>query len=225
MESQSHPDPSLDGVIFDLDGTLVDSLKTTFDAFNHGFRLCGIREHTPHEIMAHFGKGEDHIFLAMIPDPARAKAAYEASIEYTRKNSGVMPLHDGVDELLNFLSQKKVPISIVTGRSWNTTEIILKHHGLLDRLVTVIAHDHVSQSKPSPEGIELALKRMKLAPEQAIYIGDTHVDIRAAKRAGTLSMAVTYDTLADRAALQAESPDLWASHAREVIAHLEQRIR
>ena len=204
------------GVVFDLDGTLVDSLKTTFDAFNHGIVLCGGRAHTPDEIMQYFGPGEREIF-AQIVGPERAVEAYAACRRYLDEHIEDVPLHDGVDAMLDELSGRRVPISIVTGRSWNTTEVILRHHGILNRFVTVIANDHVPLPKPSPHGIQLALQRMAFRPEEISYIGDSAVDVQAAHSAGARSVAALWDRLASREALAQHFPHHWASHPSELL--------
>jgi HAD superfamily hydrolase (TIGR01549 family) len=204
------------GVVFDLDGTLVDSLKTTFDAFNHGIVLCGGRVHTPDEIMAYFGPGEGEIF-AQIVGRERAKEAYAACRRYLDEHIADVPLHDGVEEMLEELQDRRIPISIVTGRSWNTTEVILKHHGILDRFVTVIANDHVPLPKPAPNGIQLALERMAFRPEDIAYVGDSVVDIQASRSAGARSVAALWDRLASREALANHDPHHWASHPSELL--------
>lgn len=207
----------ISGVIFDLDGTLVDSLSATFDGFNHGIVSQGGKALTPKEIMKYFGPGEGEIF-AQIVGRDKAKAAYAEALQYLDRNLGRVPLHQGVPELLDQLAQSNIPVSIVTGRSWNTTEMILQHHGLLDRFVTVIANDHVGSPKPSPEGIQLALQRMKLVPERAIYVGDTWVDIRAAHSAGVGAVAALWDLMADRSLMEAHTPHHWAENPEHVWA-------
>jgi len=204
------------GIVFDLDGTLVDSLKTTFDAFNYGIQKCGGREHRPEEIMAYFGPGEEQIF-AQIVGPEKAPEAYLACRQYLDQHIEDVPLHQGVSELLEELRNRKVPVSIVTGRSWNTTEVILKHHGLLDHFVTVIANDHVPEPKPAPHGIQLALKRMTLSPQDAIYVGDSGVDIQASRSAGSRSVAALWDLMASRDHLARFDPHHWATHPMELL--------
>jgi len=203
------------GILFDLDGTLVDSLQMTFDAFNHGLRSVGAPVRTPEEVMAHFGPGEDEIFTKLTT-PTLAAAAYEASIAYTDQNMGRTPLHAGVAEMLARFRSAGIPMSVVTGRSWKTTEIILRHHGLLDAFVTIVAHDHVNSSKPSPEGLELALSRMNLKPTDACYVGDTPMDMLAARRAGMEGIAALWDRLASRENLEKQQPRHWAQVPAEV---------
>lgn len=203
------------GVVFDLDGTLVDSLKTTFEAFNHGIVTLGGKTHTPQEIMKYFGPGEGQIFARILGEE-HADRAYQLCREYLDQNLHNVPFHDGVPEMLEAIKSAGLPVSIVTGRSWNTTEVILKHHRMLDRFVTVIANDHVGSPKPSPEGIALALTRMKLAAENSVYVGDSWVDTRAARLAGSHAIAALWDLMANREEIAPHDPHVWASHPREI---------
>lgn len=205
----------LRGIVFDLDGTLIDSLALTFDAFNHGILSQGGKRHTPQEIMKYFGTGEDRIFAAILGED-KAAPAYDACRIYQDENLHKMPLHHGTGELLETLKSTGVPISIFTGRSWTTTEMILKHHRLLDRFVTVVANDHVGLPKPSPEGLHLALSRMKLSPEEVFFVGDSPADMMAARTAGARGVAALWDLLADRVLMEPYEPHHWAKSPAEV---------
>lgn len=200
---------SLKGIVFDLDGTLVDSLATTIDAFNYGIKQLGGRKHTPEEIVAYFGPGEGEIFSRILGKD-KAQGAYDAARAYLDAHMGKCPLFEGVPELLENLKSSGVPISIFTGRSWDTTELILKHHRLLDRFITVVANDHVSMPKPSPEGLYLAVSKMKLKPEDVLFVGDSPVDMHAARVGGATGVAALWDLMAKRDQLEPTEPKHWA---------------
>ena len=204
------------GIVFDLDGTLVDSLSVTIAAFNAGFVSQGGKRHTPQEVLSYFGQGEGDIFSRVV-GPERSAAAYEVCRQYLDDHIDDVPLHLGVPELLNEVDLLQIPVSIFTGRSWQTTEMILKHHGILDRFLTVVASDHVGSSKPSPEGLLLALKRMKLEPAEVLMVGDSPLDIRAAHRAGAQGVAALWDLQADRKRLEIERPHHWSEKPGRVI--------
>jgi pyrophosphatase PpaX len=208
------------GIVFDLDGTLVDSLSVTFDAFNHGIMKMGGRKHTPSEIMAYFGPGEGEIF-ARIVGKHNAEAAYEACRNYTDEHLGQVPLHAGVPELLEKLKSKGIPISIFTGRSWVTTEMILKHHRLLDRFITIVSNDHVNCPKPSPEGLHLALTRMKVEPTAALYVGDSPMDMIASQRAGSRGIGALWDLQAERHLLEQHDPYHLAQKPNDILEVME----
>lgn len=218
-----HRKTQLKGIVFDLDGTLVDSLATTFHAFNHAFETLGSPKRTPEQIMAHFGLGELQIFEKLVGSEHAAQA-YQLAKEYLDQNLSRVPLHAGVGELLEQLRSLDVPLSIFTGRGWETTEIILRHHGLLDRFVTIIAHEHVSAPKPSPEGLQLALTRMNLQPQEVLFIGDSSVDVLAAQGAGSPSVAALWDWIAEKKTLQAYHPDHWAYEPQDVLRILKNEV-
>jgi HAD superfamily hydrolase (TIGR01509 family) len=208
--------PAPKGIVFDLDGTLVDSLATTFRAFNHGITSCGGRELTPQEILSFFGTGERKIFAKILGEQ-HADAAHAAARAFLDAHMGEVPLHDGVAELLEGLKSAGVPISIFTGRGWRSTEAILQHHRVLDRFVTVVADDHVGSPKPSPEGLHLCLKRMQLAPPEILFVGDMPADMRAARAAGAPGVAALWDVSAVRELLEPHGPAHWAERPGQVL--------
>lgn len=211
----------LNGLIFDLDGTLVNSLGPTLDAFNEAITAFGKPRHSPAEIMAYFGTGEREI-LARIVGHSNADEAYRICRESMDSNMGKMPLHDGVAEMLAELRRLGLPVSIVTGRGEGSTQEILRHHGLTDGFVTVICHEHVSRSKPDPEGVSLALRRMKLAPTEACYVGDMVADMRAAHGAGTRAVAALWDGFCHRDEVLAHEPHHSFDHPRQILDLLTQ---
>lgn len=202
-------------IVFDLDGTLVDSLSLTLDAFNHVIESFTGKRASPMEIASHFGRGEGNILVKMLGRD-KAETAYGMVRAYLDENMAKLPLHAGVGELLDRLKSAGVPISIFTGRSWGTTEIILKHHRILDRFVTVVADDHVSQSKPSPEGLLLALSRMSVDPAHAFFVGDSPMDVLAARSGGSQAVAALWDLMARRDALETAQPHHFAEKPGEV---------
>jgi HAD superfamily hydrolase (TIGR01509 family) len=203
------------GIVFDLDGTLVDSLSFTLKAFNFGITSQGEKELSTSEIMRHFGAGEGDIFEKIL-GKEKAIQAFVAYQHYVDENLHEMPLHAGVPELLEQLKSAGVPVSIFTGRSWPTTEAILKHHRLLDRFITIVASDHVNMPKPSPEGLHLALSKMRLRPAEVLFVGDSPFDMQAARMAGAPGVAALWDLLADRASLESHSPAHWAQVPAEI---------
>lgn len=214
----------LKGILFDLDGTLVDSLKVAFDGFNHVFQTHGAAAKTPREIMAMFGPGERKIFAQVVGD-ANAEAASLAYANYTRSRMGESPLFPGIPELIAELSDRRIPMSIVTGRGRESTEIILKHHGIGEKFVKIICHEDVSSSKPSPEGIQLALQSMGLAPENTAYVGDMWMDVRAAHRAGCRAISAMWDSVYDHESVEKEKPHVFVETPRNLLAYLAAGLR
>jgi len=212
----------LKGVIFDMDGTLIDTLSHSFEAFNHGFTQYGAKRHTPQEILAYFGPSEGDIFSRVV-GVENGKKAYQAFRQYMDEHVTEMPIHSGIEELLAVLEENKIPFSIFTGRSWDTTEIILRHHGLLERFVTIVTSSHVGLSKPSPEGLYLALSRMKLEPSEVLFVGDSPSDLQVAHAAGSTGVAALWDVMAKREDLAPHRPHHWAETPMAVWEIFQQR--
>ncbi len=202
-------------VVFDLDGTLVDSLSSTFAAFNHGIVAVGGAPLEPKELVAFFGPGETRIFEKLV-GADRAEEAFIASRDFMDRNLANVPLHEGVAELLDTLENLGLALAIFTGRGSETTDLILGHHGLLDRFGAVVTSDHVIHSKPSPEGLHMALGKLGVEAARALFVGDSPLDLVAARRAGAIAVAATWDLAVDRAALEAAGPDHWVHAPKDV---------
>lgn len=204
------------GIVFDFDGTLVDSLELTLQAFNVGIVAQGGVHHSWAELSRHFGTGEDRIFATILGEQ-RGAAGYAAYTAHLAANLDAVVAHSGVIEMLDELRSREIPIAIFTGRSWPTTQMILQHRGWQERFVTVVANDHVARPKPSPDGIALTLGRMGLEPHEAIYVGDSTVDILAAHAAGAQAVAALWDSRVDQAALRALDPSYFAHHPSDLL--------
>jgi len=98
-------------------------------------------------------------------------------------------LYDGIDSMLNKLDEKQVPWGIVTNKSWKYTKPIIDEFGWDKRTPAIICPDHLKNSKPDPEGINLALSKLNAKNTISYYVGDHQRDIEAGKNAGTLTIA------------------------------------
>ena len=217
----------LKAVLFDMDVTLINSLPLTMEAFRHGLKTQGTSR-TDDEIMAYFGLGEDEIFKRLLGDNAMARSAYLECAQYTQTHLSAAVMHDGMLDLVQTLHARGIPMGIVTGRSRPTTEILLKHHGLWDPrgpIQIVITHNEVKNGKPDPEGILKALAHLGVSSGSAMYVGDTWMDVRAAREAGVLAAAALWDGLAEEDRILAESPDVSVATAGELLQRILARLQ
>jgi len=204
-------------ILFDLDGTLVNSLAVTFNGFNHAFQKFGGKALSPVEIMAYFGPGEKEIFAKILGDE-HAESAQAEYFAYTRGRLQEAPLFPGIAEVLAECRTREIPIGIVTGRGRESTHFILDHHGIRDQFGCILTHDDLSSSKPSPEGILKALEILGCKPEEALYLGDMWMDVRAAKRAGCKAFSAGWDPLHDSIRAKDEDPDACVATPAEFLA-------
>lgn len=204
------------GIVFDFDGTLVDSLGDAMASFNHAIEELGEAPRTADEIKRYFGAGADRILSQVLGDESKGKRAFEIYKDHQRRSAHRVVLHSGIAELLDQIASHKVPIAIVTGRHSEDLEIVIERHRISTRFVTIIADNHVPRSKPAPDGILLAASRLGLDAGEVMYVGDSPVDIQAARSAGAVSVAAMWDRLTRRELMAPHSPRFWADHPRQV---------
>ena len=224
-------------VLFDLDGTLVDSLKLTFDGCNHALKSVGLGPFTPDQFMAYFGKPEDEI-LANIADDllgigataARNDGIYAAYLDYWSAHANQAFIHEGVPEILEVLLNQGYRLGIVTGRGRPTAlDLVLALCSSRTALkqafeVVITAHD-VKTHKPSPEGLFLALQRMRLdrethgqAWQKIMFVGDSVMDLQAARNAGLISVAAGWDSYAKIEDLKKQNPFQFLTTPSELLS-------
>lgn len=198
-------------ILFDLDGTLINTKRLYLECYRRAILPYLGRELTAEEIMALRPRSELRFFRDVVGEE-RLQAcmrdfhhAYEAlHAQYFR---GIYP---GIPEMLEAFRRRELPLGIVTGksrRSWELTSA----HTQLGHFATLIFDDDVSEPKPDPEGLRLALDRLGAEPEQTYYLGDSISDIEAARAAGIRPAGVLWAKKdADREAFSTRVAELGA---------------
>lgn len=190
------------GLIFDCDGTLVDSLGQAMASFNYALDQLGEPPRPPEAIKRYFGAGADRILINVLGDEAKGLAAFEHYLNHQSELARTTHLHDGVRELLERTHGAGLKMAVVTGRHARDLEVVLRPHRLFEYFVTQIADNHIPFSKPAPDGILLAASRLGLPPGDTIYVGDSTMDMEAAVAAGSIPVAALWDSLADAEAMK-----------------------
>ncbi|MDA1371190.1 MAG: HAD-IA family hydrolase [Proteobacteria bacterium] len=192
---------SIECVLFDLDGTLVDTAPDFIKVVN---RL--LAEHSKPEI-------ESKLIYQTVSDGARAlvKLAFSISEEHADFNSlnqrlldlyydqiqeTEASLYPGMADLLTGLEEAAISWGIVTNKPVKYTRVLLEKLHLADRCKSMICPEHVTDRKPHPEPILLACQQLNCATERTVYIGDHIRDIQAAKNADVIAIAAAYGYLA-----------------------------
>jgi pyrophosphatase PpaX len=207
-------------VLFDLDGTLVDSGAMILASFQHATRIVLSREIPEHELLSAVGGPGLREQMEAI-DPARVEELIEV---YSAHNAG---LHDelqpcvGILDALAQLSAEGRRMAVVTAKRRTTLalafEVLPELRGFFD--VTVGAED-TTRHKPNPDPLLLALERLAASPDDAVYVGDSPFDIQAAKAAGVGSVAVTWGRIHSRQRLEREEPDAIVDTVEELLGAL-----
>ena len=199
--------PDLRAVLFDVDGTLVDSLVPVVLA------IADVTE-------AHLGfRPGDAAVLGLIGVPLAGQLrVFEAPeslipkmveeiIERIEANAHLETRHEGAIQTLALAHERGLHVALVTSKSAPEVMAFLERFSHADRVDTVVCASDVLHPKPHPESARLACARLGVEPSQALMVGDAIYDLRCARDAGVFAVAVTYGA-GSREALAAERPDL-----------------
>ncbi len=186
---------TLKGVIFDLDGTLLSTLPLVIHCFSEVYNRHLNMTLTPEEIIATFGPTARNLirtFGSNLPE-GQVQRAVSDYYECYRKNSAKKVLvFPGIPELLEKLRESGRRLAVVTGVERVLMEYTLKEFRLGEKFEITVAGDDVQRSKPDPEGLNLALNKMKVSSGESIFIGDSPADVLAGKAAKVLTAAALW---------------------------------
>ena len=206
-------------VLFDLDGTLIDSGSMILASFRHATRTVLAREIPDEMLLAQVGGATlDEQMRAL--DPARV----DDLVASYREHNG--PLHDelqpcaGVVDVLERLHGEGRRLGVVTAKRQSTVGLAFRVLPLAHLFDAVVASDDVQRGKPHPDGILRALELLGASPREAAYVGDSPYDVEAAKRAGVASVAAGWGGIHTREKLEACDPDLLVDSAEELLGVL-----
>ena len=195
-------------VLFDLDGTLVDTFESIVISFNEALNVLGAGHVDGEVLKKHIGAPHDVTLRKFAPHASQEELSRGTAVfrktraELTDEYTKVLP---GVIELLENLRRENIKTGIVTTTTKEMTEHILKHSGLFDYFDVIVTRDDVKKLKPDPEPIIYALKKLKLNKDECIMAGDHPNDIIAAKAAGIKAVAIP--SAYDRNELEKYAPD------------------
>ena len=182
-----------EAIIFDLDGTLVDTAPDVWRSANHTLRRMGLREITLEEAQRSIGPGPDNFARIVLPEEQLGRFDEFISLfrqhyaDHCLDNTRPFP---GVIELLQRLDFIRKAVASNKPRIY--TEKILDQLGLAPFFDTVVGPEDVQRVKPEPDMLLLAAERLGAEPARTLMVGDTDNDILAARRAGMPVCAVTY---------------------------------
>jgi pyrophosphatase PpaX len=206
-------------VLFDLDGTVIDSGAIILASMRHAAKEV-LGEEPPDALLmaAVGGPGLEAQMHALAPDRVE-----ELVTVYRAHNE---PLHEqlvcctGIDDLLVRLKNEGRRLGIVTAKRRATVALAFDVLPLEHLFETVVGGDETKGHKPDPEPLLLAAERLNVEPKDCAYVGDSPFDIRAAKEAGMFAVAVTWGGIHDRSKLDAEEPDAIVDSAEDLYAVL-----
>jgi len=206
-------------VLFDLDGTVVDSGAIILASMRHATREVLGRDYSDEELMqAVGGPGLEAQMHALAPEHV------ERLVDVYRAHN--IPLHDeleaclGMEDVLVRLREDGRRLGVVTAKRRDTAQLAFDRVGLGHFFEAVVGGDETERHKPDPEPLLLGAERLGADPVTTAYVGDSPFDVRAAKAAGMFAVAVTWGRIHERERLEAEEPDAIVDTAEELLAVL-----
>ncbi len=185
-------------VLFDLDGTLLDTIADLVDAANLTLGELGRPARSQAEIHSFVGKGLPNLVRRCMTE---GTSGTESEIEhalavfrryYAAVNGTRTRAYPGVTELLGTLRARALPLAVVTNKAEAFTLPLLERMQIAHYFDTVVSGDTLAVKKPDPAGVHLACERLGVAPAEALMIGDSANDALAAQGAGMPVLLVTY---------------------------------
>lgn len=193
-----------DLILFDLDGTLIETAPEIADAVNDTLSECGRAEVSQQQVNDWIGHGTRELLiqaLAFTDDlsahevrNSNAFTAIEAVFtrHYQRRCGTRSHLYPHVRETLQALRAAGVRLAVVTNKEGRYTQTVINAHGLAPLFDRVISGDTLPVKKPDPAAIDDCLRRFGVARERALFVGDSSIDVATARNAGIAVWALPY---------------------------------
>lgn len=173
--------------IFDLDGTLVNSLADIAEATNYAMRKLGFPEHELSEFNYLVGDGVAKLIERGLPEENQDKFSEALKIynDYYNKNYTVKTyVYDGIEKMLNMLKEKGFELAVASNKTHEFTENVIAHYFSDELFSAVFGKSEENPVKPNPAIIENIIDKLNVSREDTVMIGDTCIDIKTGKNAG-----------------------------------------
>jgi pyrophosphatase PpaX len=202
--------------IFDLDGTIADTLPLIYAAFNEALEPALGRQLSEAEIRSTFGPPDNHIMQSLLPGAEGESAFARYVVAYEREHDRLVTAFHGIDEVTRLAAESGMKLGVVTGKSRRTALFTLEALGLLPSFEVIYAGDDVDRQKPDPEAVIKILADLRHDPSTpGVFIGDSAADVIAGRAAGLTTIAVTWGS-PDHCELFAAKPDIIVHNAEEL---------
>lgn len=210
-----------DLIIFDWDGTLMDSIGKIVDCMQALAKEVNIAIPSERTVRDVIGLSMPEAMRTLFPhesESTRLGWMEKYRSHYLVFNATPSPVFEGVHQLLDELGRADKQLAIATGKARQGLDRILTETGLGPRFHASRCADE-TRSKPHPQMLEELLRELNVAPERAVMVGDSTFDLQMAHNAGMAAIGVDYGTH-DRETLMAVSPMAVVSHPLEILKHL-----
>lgn len=181
---------ALQAVLFDMDGTLADTIPDILAVFNPLLAAHGGPALTAETLVTHFGPTEEEILRKLLPQTP--PEAIDRSLTAALAGAGPIGLVRGVADVVAACRRQGYRVGVFTGAGRRFGSSRLSRLGLGDLVEAFVAGDDVPTRKPAPEGLLLLCERLGVAPAATAYVGDSPLDVRCAHAAGAKAIGVSW---------------------------------
>lgn len=200
-------------VLFDADGTLLDTTEFIYQAFEYTFRRHGIKAIPREELASLMGTELEQVYATVVADmdPAVLSRTHR---EFQKHNGQLVKAYPDVLNVLTQLRAQGIKTAVITSRKGHVASS-LEHTGVFQLVDVTISGNDVTHNKPHPEGIEKALATLEVPASDAVVVGDTAADIAAGRAAGVSTIGVTWGFYGP--AIQQVHPDWVVSSVTDLL--------
>ncbi len=178
------------GVVFDLDGTLIDSLPLVLEAIRHALEPFG--GSPTMDIFARLGGPPERFLADLLPDPVHVPAALQRMVTFHHRNHHLIQPYAGAAETLRELRTRGIPAGIWTGRDRASTRTLMAAHHLDGIVDAVVCGDDLPTHKPDPQGLLAVIDRLGCAPGEVLLVGDADVDVLGGHAGGVETVLIRH---------------------------------
>lgn len=184
-------------VIFDLDGTLLDTLTDIGDAANRTLVTLGYPPHEPERYRFFVGAGVRVLFARALPDDAADEATITRCAkgfqqQYARNWNQATRPYDGIAEMLDQVLHRDLKMAVLSNKPDGFTRQCVQHYLAAWPLAPVLGQREGIPRKPDPAGVREILDDWRIAPQQCLYLGDSDIDMQTAEAAEVLPIGATW---------------------------------
>lgn len=185
-------------IIFDLDGTLLDTVEEVACAMNDALMESGLPVITLHQARGWVGKGAPH-FLTQVLEHQQLSDQVNFEIllsqfykHYEQRSGTLSQLYPSVRETLEILRKTERKLCVVSNKFKRGTDKVLRAHKLDHLFDDIFGGDSFEQKKPDPVAVHYLMQKHALLPEQVLFVGDSSTDVATARNAGVTVWTVPY---------------------------------
>ena len=205
-------------VIFDLDGTLLNSLGDLRAATNHALEVRGLPPHSMEEIRQFIGNGIRLLICRAMPE-GTPEAEIDAALDdfkayYAAHIHDRTVPYDGIPQLLTALRKRGIQVAVLSNKIDSASQQLIEY--FFPGKTDVVFGEHVGvPRKPDPTSCRMVMQQLGVQPEQVLYVGDSGTDMQTAKNAGLYAVGVTWGF---------RSKEVLLKYGADVLVHRPEQI-